>query len=369
MLSADWNQEITMKAAVLRDNADILEIEDVEIDRVGPHEILVDTAAAGLCHSDLYHLRGVFDIPRPTVLGHESAGVVVEVGDQVQGFSPGDHVITCLAAACGACQRCLTGRTYLCSGAHTLRQDGSSRLSQGGEEVFQFLNVSSFAEQLLVHESAAVRITKDMPLDLAALIGCAVTTGVGAVLNKGQVRPGQTVAVIGCGGIGLSAVQGARLSGASRIVAVDLNAEKLATAKVLGATDVVNANCGDVAAAIRDLTNGGVDHSFEAVGSPTTATAALECLDIGGSATIVGLMPAGKTFPVQGRLLLDDRRIQGSYMGSQNFRIAMPKYVEMFLDGRLLLEEMVSSRITLAGVNEAFAAMEKGHALRDLIVF
>lgn len=358
-----------MKAAVLRDGTERLQVEEVDIDRVGSHEILVDTAAAGLCHSDLYHLRGVFDIPRPTVLGHESAGVVVAVGGSVEGFRPGDHVITCLAASCGQCQRCLAGRPYLCSGAHSVRPAGPSRLSQGGEEVFQFLNVSSFAEQLLVHESAAVRISRDMPLDLAALVGCGVTTGLGAVLNKGHVSPGQTVAVIGCGGIGLSAIQGARLSGASRIIAVDLNPDKLDTAKRLGATDVVHGDCDDVAAAIRDLTDGGVDHSFEAVGSPSTATAALECLDVGGSATIVGLMPAGRTFPVQGRLLLDDRRIQGSYMGSQNFRLAMPKYVEMFLDGRLLLEEMVSSRITLDEVNDAFAAMEQGCALRDLIVF
>jgi S-(hydroxymethyl)glutathione dehydrogenase / alcohol dehydrogenase len=358
-----------VKAAVLREETDQLRVEDVHIDRVGPDEILVDTAAAGLCHSDLYHLRGVFEIPRPTVLGHESAGVVVEVGTNVEAFRPGDHVITCLAASCGRCQRCLAGRPYLCSGAHSVRPAGPSRLSQNGAEVFQFLNVSSFAEQLLVHESAAVRISRDMPLDLAALIGCGVTTGLGAVLNKGQVRPGQTVAVIGCGGIGLSAIQGARLSGASRIIAVDLNVDKLRTAELLGATDVVPGDCDDVAAAVRDLTGGGVDHSFEAVGSPTTATVALECLDVGGSATIVGLMPAGRTFPVQGRLLLDDRRIQGSYMGSQDFRLAMPRYVEMFLDGRLLLEEMVSSRITLDGVNEAFAAMEQGRALRDLIVF
>ncbi|KRD06016.1 alcohol dehydrogenase [Mycobacterium sp. Root265] len=358
-----------MKAAILRGGTDLLEVEEVDVDRVGPQEILIDTAAAGLCHSDLYHLKGVFDIPRPTVLGHESAGVVVEVGQDVRNFSPGDHVITCLAASCGMCQRCLAGRPYLCSGAHSVRPASPSRLSQHGEEVFQFLNVSSFAEQLLVHESAAVRVSKEMPLDLAALIGCGVTTGLGAVLNRGQVRPGETVAVIGCGGIGLSAIQGARLSGASRIIAVDLNTDKLDTAIVVGATDVVDGACGDVAAAIRDLTDGGVDHSFEAVGSPATATTALECLDVGGSATIVGLMPAGKTFPVQGRLLLDDRRIQGSYMGSQNFRLAMPKYVEMFLDGRLLLEEMVSSRITLDGINDAFLAMEKGRALRDLIVF
>lgn len=359
-----------MKAAVLRDATESLAIEDVDLDDPGPHEIVVVTAAAGLCHSDLYHLRGVFDIPRPTVLGHESAGVVERVGSAVTDFVAGDHVITCLTASCGACTTCLSGRSHLCDGSRSLRPAAASpRLTQGDREMHQFLNISSFAERLLVHESTAVRINKEMPLDLAALIGCAVTTGVGAVLNKGQVRPGQTVAVIGCGGIGLSAIQGSRLSGAGRIIAVDLNHDKLTTAKIMGATDVLAGDCDDVAAAIRDLTDGGVDHCFEAVGSPATATAALECLRVGGTATIVGLMPAGRTFPVQGRLLLDDRRLQGSYMGSQNFRLAMPMYVDMFLQGRLLLEEMVSSRIGLTEINEAFGSMERGSALRDLVIF
>jgi S-(hydroxymethyl)glutathione dehydrogenase/alcohol dehydrogenase len=359
-----------MKAAVLHDVTDELVIEDVDVDEPGPNEILIATAAAGLCHSDLYHLRGVFDIPRPTILGHESAGVVERVGTQVTEFAPGDHVITCLTASCGACTRCLSGRSHLCDGSRSTRPTASrSRLSQGDSDVHQFLNVSSFAERLLVHESAAVRITKEMPLDLAALIGCAVTTGMGAVINRGQVRPGQTVTVIGCGGIGLSAIQGARLSGAARIVAVDLNHSKLETATIMGATDVLSGDCDDIAAAIRDLTDGGVDHCFEAVGSPATATAALECLAVGGTATIVGLMPAGKTFAVQGRLLLDDRRLQGSYMGSLNFRLAMPMYVDMFLQGRLLLEEMVSSRIGLTGINDAFESMERGNALRDLVIF
>jgi S-(hydroxymethyl)glutathione dehydrogenase/alcohol dehydrogenase len=183
------------------------------------------------------------------------------------------------------------------------------------------------------------------------------------------VRPGETVAVIGCGGIGLSAVQGARIAGAARIVAVDAQAGKADVARTLGATDFVDATAGDVAAAIRELTDGGVDHCIEAVGAPATATAAVESLAVGGTATIVGLMPAGRTFPVQGRLLLDDRRIQGAYMGAEHFRVAMPRYVDMYLSGALLLEEMVSSRIGLADIDDAFASMEAGRALRDLVVF
>lgn len=359
-----------MKAAVLHEGETSLRIEQVQVDAVGPREILVKTAAAGLCHSDLHHLDGSIDTPKPTVLGHESAGLVVEVGSEVTEFAVGDHVITCLSAFCGRCERCLSGRSYLCEGKTSLRgEDQHPRLHNSGEEVHQFLNVSSFAEYLLVDETAAVAIDKRMPLDLAALIGCGVTTGLGAVFNKAKVQAGQSVVVIGCGGIGLSAIQGARIAGASRILAVDLNADKLEVARELGATDVLVPDDTDLAEQIRAVLGRGADHCLEAVGAPTTAAAALECLDIGGTATIIGLMPAGRTFPVQGRLLLDDRKLQGVYMGAENFKLAMPKYVEMFIDGRLKLEEMVSSRISIEGVNEAFDSMRRGEALRDLIIF
>lgn len=359
-----------MKAAVFRGVSAPMAVEDVEVSAVGKNEILIRTAAAGLCHSDLYHLRGTFEVPTPMVLGHESAGVVLEVGSEVVDFVPGDHVITCLTASCGRCETCRTGRFHLCPGDHAPRPAGSQpRLHQGETEVHQFLNVSSFAERLLVHETAAVKIDKQMPLDLASLIGCGVTTGMGAALNTAQIRPGQTVAVIGCGGIGLSAVQGARLAGASRIIAVDLQQPKLDVAVEVGATDTVDASAGDAVEMVKEITRGGVDHSIEAVGSAATATSALEMLAIGGTATIVGLQPAGRTFPVQGRLLLDDRKLQGSYMGGQNFRVAMPKYVELYLTGQLLLEEMVSSRIDLHGIEDAFSSMEQGNALRDIVVF
>lgn len=360
-----------MKAAVLRDGDSTLTVEEVEVSSVGDQEVLVRTAAAGLCHSDLHHLNGVFDIPRPTVLGHESSGIVEEVGKDVKELAPGDHVITCLATFCGTCDNCLAGRSYICKSVTSLRGEHEGfRLHQRGVQVHQFLNVSSFAEQVLVHESAAVRIDKRMPLDLACLIGCGVTTGLGAVINKAQVRPGQTVAVLGTGGVGLSAIQGAHISGASQIIAIDLNAEKLQVARELGATDVVVASQVDTVDAVHELTRGqGVDHSFEAVGHPVTATQSVEMLAVGGSATIVGLMPAGRMFPVQGRLLLDDRRVQGAYMGARNFKLAMPTYVNMYLDGRLRLEKMISSRITLDGLNESFEKMSRGESLRDVVVF
>lgn len=359
-----------MKAAVLHEGAEHLTVEDIDVSAVGPREVLIETAAAGLCHSDLYHLRGVFDIARPTILGHESAGTVLEVGSEVSDLCPGDHVITSLSPFCGRCDRCLAGRSHLCSGAHAKRSASEPpRLSQGPSEVHQFLNVSSFAEQLLVHETATVKIDQSMPLTLAALVGCGVTTGMGAVFNTAAVRPGQTVAVIGCGGIGLSAVQAARIAGASRVIAVDLQDDKLQVAQTIGATEVLNAGDGNVGDMLKDLTHGGVDHCIEAVGSPRTAQTALEALTVGGTATIVGLMPAGQTFQVQGRLLLDDRKLQGCYVGGENHRLAMPRYVDMYLSGQLLLAEMVSSRIALDGIDAAFRSMEEGHALRDLVIF
>ena len=227
-----------MKAAVLHEQKKPLEIEDVQISEPGPREVLIRTAAAGVCHSDLHFQTGAYTYPMPTVLGHESAGVVEEVGSEVSYVSPGDHVITCLSAFCGHCRYCTTGRPALCDGAETRRAPGAPpRLSKGGEPVHQFLNLSSFAEQMLVHEHAIVKIREDMPLDRACLIGCGVTTGLGAVMNTAKVEPGSTVVVIGCGGVGLAAVQGAAIAGAGRIIAVDMTPAKLELAQKVGAAD------------------------------------------------------------------------------------------------------------------------------------
>ena len=207
-----------MKAAVLREVGKPLQIEDVQIGKPGPHEVLIRTAAAGVCHSDLHFVEGSYPHPLPAVLGHESAGVVEAVGSEVRTVKPGDHVITCLSAFCGHCNHCLTGHMSLCVSPDTKRgPDDEPRITQGGSPIPQFLNLSSFAEQMLIHEHACTAIRKDMPFDVAALIGCSVTTGVGAVIHTSNVRPGETVAVIGCGGVGLAAVNGAAIAGAGRI--------------------------------------------------------------------------------------------------------------------------------------------------------
>ena len=245
-----------MKAAVLHEINKPLTIDDVQHGDPGPREVLVRTVAAGVCHSDLHFQNGSYPYPLPSVLGHESAGVVEAVGSMVDYVKPGDHVITCLSAFCGHCEHCLTGHMSLCQEPELQRrQDEAPRLSAGGEAVHQFLNLSSFAEYMLVHEHALTKIRQDMPLDRAALIGCGVTTGVGAVIHTAAVEPGSTVAVIGCGGVGLSCVNGAAIAGASRIIAVDMVPSKLDLALKFGATDVVNAAEVDPIEAVRELTD------------------------------------------------------------------------------------------------------------------
>jgi len=229
-----------MKAAVLREVGKPLTIEDIQISKPGPNEVLIRTAAAGVCHSDLHFIEGSYPAQMPVVLGHESAGIVEQVGSEVRTCAPGDHVITCLSAFCGHCEHCLTGHMSRCQSPETKRQAGEQpRLSQNGGTMNQFINLSSFAEQMLIHQHACVKIRKDMPLDRAALIGCGVTTGVGAVIQTSQVRPGETVAVLGCGGVGLACINGAAIAGAGRIIAVDVVGSKLNLAKHFGATDVV----------------------------------------------------------------------------------------------------------------------------------
>ena len=360
-----------MRAAILREAPGALQIEDVSHAKPGPREVLVRTVAAGLCHSDLHFMEALYPHPLPAVLGHESAGVVEAVGDQVTYVQPGDHVITCLSVYCGNCENCLSGHLAICDDKNSTNRPASAspRLFKGDEPLQQFLYMSSFAEYMLVHEHGVVKIRKDMPLDRAALIGCGVTTGIGAVLNTAKVEPGSTVAVLGCGGIGLNAVQGAALAGAARIIAVDLNPMKLELAKTFGATDVVNGSEGDAVKQVRELTKGGVHYAFEAIGLKVAAEQAFGMLRRGGTACVIGMIPVGQKVEVPGYELLSEKRLMGSNMGSNRFRIDMPRYIDLYLDGRLKLDELVSARIALDDINEGFANMKAGSVARSVIVF
>jgi len=360
-----------MKAAVMRAVGEPLHVEEVQIGTPGPREVLVRTAATGVCHSDLHVLEGSLPNPLPTVLGHEPAGVVEAVGDQVRHVVPGDHVIGCLSAFCGTCEYCVAGRPNLCEGEATMRRpDEPPRLAKDGQPIAQFVHLSAFAEKMLVHENALVRIRRDVPLDCAALIGCGVTTGLGAVFNRARVPAGATVAVIGCGGIGLSVVQGCRIAGAGRIVAVDTVPMKLELAARLGATDTVNAADGNPVKAVVDLTAGGVDYAFEAIGLAATVRQAVRMTRKGGTIVMIGVVPAGTSVELPGAdIVLREKTILGCMMGSNRFRVDMPRYVELYRSGALRLDEMISARLPLDGVNDALDALRRGTAARSVIVF
>lgn len=359
-----------MKAAVFREVNVPMEIEEIQISKPGPREVLVRTLAAGICHSDMHFYNGTYPGQVPMVLGHESAGIVEAVGSDVHYVKPGDHIITCLSVFCGHCEKCLTGHLSLCQEPEMSRgKDEEPRISQNDTPLGQFAQLGSFAEMMLVHEHALVKIREDMPMDRAALIGCGVTTGVGAVIHTAAVEPGSTVAVIGCGGIGLSCINGAAIAGASKIIAVDMVASKLDLARKFGATDVVDASAGNAVEEVIEMTGGGVHYSFEAIGLKVTAEQAFQMLRAGGTATIIGMIPPGDMVSLHGVDFLSEKKIQGSMMGSNRFRVDMPRFVDFYLQGRLHLDDLVSARIKLADVNEGMAALETGEIARSVIMF
>jgi S-(hydroxymethyl)glutathione dehydrogenase/alcohol dehydrogenase len=392
-----------MKAAVLHAPNQPLTIEEVGLTKPESREVLLRTAFAGLCHSDLHFIEGLYPHPTPVVLGHESAGIVEAVGDGVSYVKPGDHVITCLSVFCGTCPQCVTGHPNLCENTDVKMPPGiARRMTWKGGHMNQAFNLSSFAEQMLVHENSMVKIDPDVPLDRAALVGCGVMTGVGAVFNAAKVEPGATVAVIGCGGVGLSAVNGAALAGAERIIAIDTVASKLEIARELGATDTLNASNADPAERIiaidtvaskleiarelgatdtlnasnadpvqqvRELTGGGVHYSFEALGTKSTAEQAFGMLRPGGTATIIGMVPFGVKIELHGYDFLRDRKLQGTSMGGNRFRVDMPRLLSLWRQGRLKLDHLISGRLKLDQINDGFAALKSGAPVRQLIDF
>jgi S-(hydroxymethyl)glutathione dehydrogenase / alcohol dehydrogenase len=359
-----------MKAAVFHGVGEPMSIEEVEIDKPQGHEVLIRTAVAGLCHSDLHFIEGKYPTPVPAVLGHESSGVVEAVGEHVTHVKPGDHVVTCLSVFCGHCEFCSTGYLSLCSTTEVKMLPGvAKRLRWKGQHLNQYLNLSSFAEQMLVHENAVVKIRPDMALDLAALLGCGVLTGYGAVAHTAKVEPGSTVAVIGCGGIGLSTINAAYMAGAARIIAVDTDPKKLATAKLFGATDGVDGAAPDMVKQIIAMTNGGVHYAFECIGLKKTAEASFSMLRSRGTATIAGMIPVGTKIELHGVDFLRERRIQGTMMGSNHFRLDIPRLIEFHMQGRLKLDQMISGRLALADINEGFAALQRGGISRSVIEF
>ncbi|HEY9090948.1 Zn-dependent alcohol dehydrogenase [Parasphingorhabdus sp.] len=360
-----------MKAAVLVEAGKPLEIEDVNISKPGPHEVLIRTAACGLCHSDLHFIEGTYPHPLPAIPGHEAAGIVEAVGSEVRTVAVGDAVVTCLSAYCGHCEFCVSGRMSLCLGAETRRMaDDAPRITRpDGTPVAQMLNLSAFAEQMLIHEHACVRINPDMPLDRAAIIGCAVTTGAGTIFNACKVTPGETVAVVGCGGVGLATINAAKIAGAGRIIAADPIPEKRELAMKLGATDVVDAMAADAAGQIIEMTKGGVDHAIEAVGRPASGELAVGSLRRGGTATILGMMPLDHKVGLSAMDLLSGKKLQGAIMGNNRFPVDIPRLVDFYLRGMLDLDSIIAETIPLEQINDGFEKMKKGDAARSVITF
>ncbi|WP_417595014.1 Zn-dependent alcohol dehydrogenase [Parasphingorhabdus sp.] len=360
-----------MKAAVLTEAGKPLVIEDVVISKPGPHEVLIRTAACGLCHSDLHFIDGAYPHPLPAIPGHEAAGIVEAIGSEVRTVAVGDAVVSCLSAYCGHCEFCVSGRMSLCLGADTRRGvDEAPRITRpDGSPVGQMLNLSAFAEQMLIHEHACVRIDPDMPLDRAAVIGCAVTTGAGTIFNACKVTPGETVAVVGCGGVGLATINAAKIAGAGRIIAADPIKEKRDLAIKLGATDVVDAMADDAAGQIVELTKGGVDHAIEAVGRPASGDLAVGSLKRGGTATILGMMPLDHKVGLSAMDLLSGKKLQGVLMGENRFPVDIPRLVDFYLRGMLDLDSIVAETIPLEQINDGFDKMKKGDAARSVVVF
>ena len=354
-----------MKAAILYEVNKPLVIEDIEIDDPGPGQVMVKTVSSGVCHSDLHQIEGLWPVDLPVVLGHEAAGIVEKVGEGVTYVQPGDHVVMNFIPFCGACRYCQSGRPVLCTEGRGV----ANHLHKGGQRINVFISVSAFAEHMVAPESGVVKVRRDAPLDKLGIMGCAVATGVGAILNTAQVEAGSSVAVIGVGGVGLNVIQGAALVAASPIIAVDVLASKLEMAQQFGATHCVNAAKEDPVEAVRALTRGGADYAFEVIGRPESVSQAFDMVHAGGEAIMVGLSPVGSKTAIDTRGLLSEKVLKGCTYGSIRPRVDIPRFIDLYMAGRLKLDELVTRSYPLEEINEAFAAMKAGEVARSVITF
>jgi len=366
------------KAAIAWNPGQPLEIEEIDLEGPKAGEVLIRMVATGVCHTDAYTLsgkdpEGVF----PTILGHEGGGIVEAIGPGVTTLEPGDHVIPLYVPECQHCKFCLSGKTNLCQAIRTtqgrgLMPDGTSRFSHRGEAIFHYMGTSTFSEYTVVPEIALAKINPAAPLEKVCLLGCGITTGIGAVLNTAKVEPGATVAVFGLGGIGLSVVQGAVMAQAGRIIAIDINPAKFELARQLGATDCINPKDydGPIAQVIIDLTDGGVDYSFECVGNVELMRAALECCHKGwGESVIIGVAGAGEEIRTRPFQLVTGRVWRGSAFGGVKGRSQLPTYVDRYLAGELQIDPFITQTLPLEEINTAFELMHAGQSIRSVIRF
>jgi S-(hydroxymethyl)glutathione dehydrogenase / alcohol dehydrogenase len=366
---------VKTRAAVLWQPREPVEILEVDLAPPNAGEVLVKIAACGVCASDVHVVDGELPEPMPLVLGHEASGVVVETGPDVERLRVGDHVVLALVPSCGHCRPCREGRPNFCElsgrmAATGTLADGTSRLSVDGTELHHFNSVSSLADYAVVPDSAAVAIRQDMPLDVAALFGCAVITGYGAVVNTARVETGATVAVWGCGGVGLNCIQTARLAGAAEIIAVDVSAEKLEAAARFGATQLVDSRAHDAVESVREATGGlGADYVFEAIGREATVQQAWDAARAGGTVVVVGMIPKGQTLTIDPWHFIYEKTLKGCFLGSARIAIDIPRLADLYVDGRLKLDELVSRKIPLAELPDAFDRLRAGEGIRQVVVF
>ena len=363
-----------MKAAVLYEYGQPLVVEEVELDEPQAGEVLVKIGAAGICRSDRHFMHGDANINRPAVLGHEGAGTVAQVGPGVTLAEPGDQVILSFVPACGRCESCLAGRSNLCDlhmATGPFMLDGTTRLHKDGQDIHHMGKVACFAEYAVVPETGVVPTAAALPMAQAAMIGCCVPTGVGAALFSAQVQPGSTVAVVGCGGVGLNVIMGAKLLNAGRIIAVDIRESQLEFAMKFGATHSVNAADRDPVAQVKEITGGrGADYTFEVFGSAETVKTAYDMCGKSGTVTVVGIAPMGAEAPINAvDLVRNEKTLRGTYYGSARSRTDMPRMIDLYQAGKLNLDDLVVRHYSLEQINEAYADLDAGEIGRGAIVF
>jgi NDMA-dependent alcohol dehydrogenase len=363
-----------MKAAVLYAPNTPLKIENVTLDEPQANEVLVKIEATGICHSDLHFMKGEMPVPMPVVPGHEGAGTVEKVGPGVTTLQPGDHVVMMVAFSCGKCRFCIEGRPTMCVENLPIQSmatlpGGVKRLHKGKHELHHMFGLASYAEYTVVHERSCVKVREDAPLDVVCLLGCGTSTGIGAAINSTGIKPGESIAIYGCGGVGLSAVMGARLAGGGKIIAVDTLDRKLNMAKKLGADYLINASQNDPMAKVMEITGGGADYALECIGNVNVMAQAFASIRFGGKLIVVGMAPLGSMLSIATYEFLLGKTITGTVQGDINAQIDIPRYVDLYMNGKLPIDKLITKTYNLDEINEAFEALEKGETIRSVIKF
>jgi S-(hydroxymethyl)glutathione dehydrogenase/alcohol dehydrogenase len=361
------------QAAVLYEVKKPVVVEDVELLEPGPHEVLVKWVANGVCHSDLHVITGDYPHPLPVVLGHEAAGIVQKIGAGVETVQAGDHVCSSYIPSCGKCWYCISGQPTMCALRDKPRwfmHDGTTRFRKNGQSLHHFLQVAGYATHGVLPEQSVIPIRKDAPLEVVCLVSCGVLAGAGPVFNRAKIQPGASVAVWGCGGVGLNTIQMARLMGAGKIIAVDVMKQKLGWAEEFGATHLVDASAEDPIARVQALSGtGGVDYAFEVVGTQKTIEQALLATHRGGTCVVVGVSPAGTRLSIDPGLFLQQRILTGSSFGAGHQRTDVPMLIDLYMSGKYKLDELITRKLPLAELNHGFDMMLAGEVKRSVIVY